>query len=158
MFEKIIAALVAAGVRFVVVGGVAGVAHGSVRLTNDIDICYDAAADNVRALAALLAEWDAYLRGVDPGLPFAMDERALRTTPTMTLTTRMGNIDVLDSVAGVGSYAEVSAASEPCVVGDTQFRVLSLPALITAKRAAGRPKDLAHLIELEALAKLKTQT
>jgi hypothetical protein len=158
MFEKIIAALVAAGVRFVVVGGVAGVAHGSVRLTNDIDVCYDTAADNVRALAALLASWGAYLRGVELGLPFAMDERALRTTPTMTLTTRVGNIDVLDSVAGVGRYDEVLAASEPCVVGDTRFRVLSLPALIMAKRAAGRPKDLEHLIELEALQSLKKQT
>jgi hypothetical protein len=76
----------------------------------------------------------------------------------MTLTTRVGNIDVLDNIAGVGRYAEASAASEPCVVGDTRFKVLSLPALIAAKRAAGRPKDLEHLIELEALENLRTRT
>jgi predicted nucleotidyltransferase len=155
VFENILSGLVSAGVRFVVVGGVASTAHGSTRVTNDIDICYDTAQDNLIALAGVLASWGAYLRGVPPGLPFTMDDRALRTTPLMTLTTRLGNIDVLDEIKGVGRYPEVLAASEPCVVGQTQFRILSLPALIDAKRAAGRPKDKEHLIELEALLNLK---
>jgi hypothetical protein len=80
MFEKIIAALVAAGIRFVVVGGVAGVAHGSVRLTNDIDTCYDTAADNVRALAALLAEWGGHI--------YAVSNRVCRSSWTSALCAR----------------------------------------------------------------------
>jgi len=108
----------------------------------------------VRAAGAL-AGWGAYLRGVEPGLPFIVDERALRATPLMTLTTQLGNIDVLDEIKGVGRYPQVLAASEPCVIDQTPFRVLGLPALIDAKRAAGRPKDQWHLIELEALLRLK---
>lgn len=41
------------------------------------------------------------------------------------------------------------------MVGETEFRVLNLPSLIDAKRAANRPKDREHLIELEALQRLK---
>ncbi len=70
MLEQIISALVAAGVRFVVLGGVAATIHGSARLTNDLDICYDTRYDNIRALIGLVRGWDAYLRGVGPGLPF----------------------------------------------------------------------------------------
>lgn len=38
MFETILAALVARGIRFVVMGGVAATVHGSARFTNDIDV------------------------------------------------------------------------------------------------------------------------
>jgi predicted nucleotidyltransferase len=155
MFEQIIAALVAAGVRFVVVGGVAATLHGSARLTNDIDLCYDPAPDNLEALVRLLRGWHAYLREVEPGLPFTLDVRALRTTPIMTLVTDLGNLDLLDRVLGLGAYAEVLAASEPVNLEGIEFRALTLPALIAAKKATGRPKDREHVIELEALLALR---
>ena len=104
MFEAILAALIARGIRFVVIGGVAATVHGSARFTNDIDLCYDTAADNVERLVALLTEWRAYLRGVVLGLPFILDARTFRTTPVMTLTTTMGAIDLLDQVPGVGDF------------------------------------------------------
>lgn len=147
--------LTAAGVRFVVVGGVAAAAHGSAHVTNDLDVCYDTAPDNIARLAALLADWDAYPRGVDRGLPFFMDERQFRTTPLMTLTTREGDLDVLDRVAGVGAFAEALAHSMEFDGFGVRFPVLDLPQLIRAKRAAGRPKDIAQLPELEALAALR---
>lgn len=65
MFEAILAELVANHIRFVLIGGVAAAVHGSARYTNDIDICYDCAPDNVERLVALLTEWNACLRGVD---------------------------------------------------------------------------------------------
>jgi len=122
MFEQIIVALVAAGVRFVVIGGVAATIQGSARLTNDIDICYDPAPDNIASLVALLTRWKAYLRGVERGLPFILDERSFRTTPIMTLTTEVGDIDVLDTVPGVGDYAAALKASEVVEIGDIEFR------------------------------------
>lgn len=155
MFEHIIAGLIAGGVRFVVIGGVAAVIHGSARLTNDIDICYDASPDNIDRLVACLTRWHAYLREVDRGLPFVLDALALRTTPIMTLTTDVGDIDLLDIVPGVGNYAAVANASELVVIGDIEFRALRLEALIASKRAIRRPKDLEHLIELDALLELR---
>jgi predicted nucleotidyltransferase len=155
MFEEIIRALAAARVRFVVIGGVAAAIQGSVRLTNDIDICYDTDGTNIAALVRVLRSWHAYLRGVERGLPFILDVRAVQTSPIMTLTTDAGDIDILDRVPGVGAYAEVMDASERVTIGRTRFRSLTLRGVIAAKRATGRPKDREHLIELEALLALR---
>ena len=155
MFEEIIKALVASRVRFVVIGGVAATIQGSARFTNDIDICYDTADDNVQRLVTLLSGWNAYLRGVERGLPFVFDARAFRITPVMTLTTDKGDIDVLDVVPGVGDYAAVLKASEVVEIGAVEFRSLRLEALIASKRAVRRPKDVEQLIELEALLSLR---
>ncbi len=156
MFQEIIAALVGAGIRFVVVGGVAAAIQGSARLTNDIDVCYDTAPENLEKLVRLLRGWHAYLREVEPGLPFVLDVRALRTSPILALTTDLGHIDLLDRVLGVGAYADALRASEPATIDAIEFRVLTLPALIAAKRATGRAKDREHLIELEALLALRS--
>lgn len=155
VFSSQILALTRAGVRYVVVGGVAAGVQGSAMVTFDLDICYDPAPDNVRRLAGLLAEWHAYLRGVEPGLPFVMDERTFRTTPVMTLITDLGAIDVMDQVAGVGEWPDVVAESEELDWSGARMRVMSLPGLIKAKRGSARPKDLAQLPELEALLALR---
>jgi hypothetical protein len=144
--------LVTAGVPFVVVGGVAASAQGSSRVTDDLDICYDTAPQALAALAALLAKWNAYPRGVEPGLPFIMDVQTLRAAPMMTLETSEGHLDVMDHVDGVGNYAACLAESEEITVPSTRFRALALDALIRAKRATGRRKDRDHLIELETIA------
>ena len=149
--------LSAARVRFVVVGGVAAAAHGSAYVTNDLDICYEAGSANVARLSALLAEWEAYPRGIERGLPFFMDERQFRATPIMTLTTREGDLDVLDRVGGVGAYDACLESSVELEAFDVRFATLDLPALVRAKRAAGRPKDIAQLPELEALLALRTK-
>ena len=143
-------------VRFVVVGGVAAAAHGATRVTNDLDVCYDAMDQkNLIALASLLAKWRAYPRGVEAGLPFIMDDRTLRGAPILTLTTLEGDIDVMDRIAGVGDYAAVRKRSEMIEALGVRFRVIDLPSLIKAKRAAGRPRDHDHLPELEALLALR---
>ena len=155
MFEEIIKALVRAKVRFVVIGGVAATIQGSARFTNDIDICYDTDPQNIARLVRLLLKWKAYLRGVEPGLPFILDERQFRITPVMTLITDKGAIDVLDTVPGVGDYGAAMEVSEPVKIGSIEFRSLTLDALIASKRAVRRPKDVEQLIELEALRELR---
>ena len=155
MFEGIIAALVAHKIRFVVVGGVAATVQGSARFTNDLDICYDAATDNVQRLLALLQEWNAYLRGMEPALPFILDERTFRTTPMMALTTTQGAIDVLAEVPGVGDYIAAREQSEPVRIGAIEFRALTLEALIASKKAVRRKKDIEQLVELEAILALR---
>jgi hypothetical protein len=150
-FASMLRGLREADVKLVVVGGLAATAHGSRRITDDVDICYDTGKANVGRLTALLSEWKAYPRGIEEGLPFFMDEKQLRITPLMTLTTREGFLDVLDIVKGVGAYSDCRQRSIPVEAFDVRFRVLDLPALIDAKRAAGRPKDIDQLPELEAL-------
>lgn len=159
--ESIWEGLTAAGVRFVVIGGVAGTAHGSARLTADLDVCYDTASDNIDLLVKFLKRCHARLRVArEPGveLPFVIDHRTFRDSPVLTLDTDLGQLDLLSVVAGVGDYAACVAASEMHRIGKVKLRVLSLDALIRAKRAAGRPRDLEHLIELEALRALRSGT
>jgi predicted nucleotidyltransferase len=157
-FASMLSGLTKKKVRFVVVGGVAAAAHGSSRVTNDLDICYDAeAVASIAALASLLAGWKAYPRGIEEGLTrsFIMDDRTLRNAPILTLTTSEGDIDVMDRIAGVGPYDAVRQHSERISALGVRFRVLDLPSLIKAKRAAGRPRDFDHLPELEALLALR---
>jgi len=147
-----------ANVEFVVIGGLAAAAHGSRRVTDDLDMCYDAAGKNVVRLAKLLSKWNAYPRGIERGLPFFMDERQFRTTPVMTLTTREGFVDVLHNVKGVGAFKACRERSKRIAAFGIRFRVLELGALIDAKKATGRPKDIDHLPELEALLLLRNQS
>ena len=158
-FASMLGGLTRNKVRFVVIGGVAAAVHGSSRVTNDLDICYYASdRGNVDTLAKLLAKWDAYPRGVEKKLPFIMDGRTLRGAPVMTLATTEGDIDVMDRVAGVGDYDAVRDHSERISALGVSFRVLDLPSLIKAKRAAGRPRDFDHLPELEALLELRRRS
>ncbi len=155
LFQSQIDMLVQADVRFVVVGGVAAGLHGMARATFDLDICYDPTPDNRDRLARVLAAWKAYPRGVEPGLPFVMDARQLEISPVQTLTTSLGDLDIIDRVEGVGDFPAVLANSVETVVGETRFRILDLPALIKAKGATRRQKDREQLPELEALLELK---
>ena len=151
-FESILRGLNESGVRFVVVGGVAAAAHGATRLTNDIDVCYDAMdLENVSALGDLLRRWGAYPRGVEKGLRFIMDGKTLRGAPMLMLTSSEGDVDVMDRISGIGDYKSVRAHSEEIDAFGIRFRILDLPALTKAKLAAGRPRDFEHLPELEAL-------
>ncbi len=147
----ILSGLNALTVRYVVVGGLAANVHGSPRITADVDICYEPTPENRERLAGVLAGWHAYLRGVEPGLPFWMDARTLRDVPVLTLVTDLGDVDVMDRVAGVGEYLQVEAASVPASLTGIPVRVLVLDALIASKKAAARRKDLESLLELEAL-------
>jgi len=145
------------GVRFVVIGGMAGQLHGSARVTNDVDICYDTQPENLTALAALLQRWHAYLRDVEPGLPFVPDVQTLRNAASLTLTTTEGNLDLFVVVPGIGRYAEAAVRSQIFDLDGIAVPTLDLDALIASKRAANRPKDREHVIELEAIRDLNAQ-
>ena len=153
----ILRGLDAAGVRFVVIGGMAGQLHGSSRLTNDVDICYDTAPDNLAVLATLLQRWRAYPRDIESGLPFTIDSRALHSVESLTLTTTEGNLDIFARVPGVGRYGEAVAQSRILDLDGFSVPTLALDALIASKVATGRPKDREHVIELQALRDLAAQ-
>jgi predicted nucleotidyltransferase len=157
-FATVLRGLKDSRVKFVVIGGLAAAAHGSRRVTDDVDICYDTDHQNLTKISELLSSWKAYPRGIEKGLPFFMDERQFKVTPLMTLTTTEGLIDVLDFVKGVGDYHTCVKQSLEITAFDIRFRILDLPALIDAKRAVGRPRDLDHIPELEALLALRRST
>lgn len=150
-FEKALVTLADARVRFVIVGGLAVTIHGSAYVTFDLAFCYARDAENLSRLAAVLSPFNPRLRGAAAGLPFRLDGETLKRGLNFTLSTELGDLDLLGEVAGVGDYEAASAASEPVELFGRTFAVLTLDALIASKRAAGRPKDLLVLPELEAL-------
>jgi len=139
------------GVQFIVAGGVAGVAHGSVRLTSDLDIVYSRNPENLNALVLTLAPHAPYLRGAPPGLPFRFDLGTLRRGLNFTLQTDLGALDLFGEITGGGSYEQLLPATIILKVFGLECRCINLRRLIEVKRAAGRPRDLEAVAELEIL-------
>jgi hypothetical protein len=146
--QRLLDALRAAEVDFVVVGGVALVLRGSSRVTFDLDICYARDRRNLQRLAAALAPFHPRLRGAPADLPFLWDERTLASGLNFTLTTDLGDVDILGEIAGVGDFQKVAAGSTDLEVGTARILVMDLDSLERAKRAAGRAKDLLDLAEI----------
>lgn len=139
-------------VEYIIVGGVAAAIHGGARATYDLDIVYARTPGNMGRLVDAPAPHHPYLRGAPPGLPFQWDTATLARGLNFTLTTSLGDIDLLGEIAGGGSYEALLPHSIPVAVFGIQSRCLGLDRLIAVKRAAGRPKDLDAVAELEAIA------
>ena len=149
--ERLLGRLHDGGVAFILIGGVAARAHGSARLTQDVDIAYARDSVNLERLAAALRTLRPYLRGAPPGLPFEWSAATLAAGLNFTLTTSAGDIDLFGEIIGGGGYRDLEPHSVELVIFGRPTKVLGLPWLIRVKRAAGRPKDLEVIAELEAL-------
>jgi hypothetical protein len=150
-FKALLESLADAGVDFILVGGLAAIAHGSARLTQDIDIVYARGEDNLERLARALAQHQPYLRGAPRGLPFKWDAATLRHGLNFTLETTLGDIDLLGEITGGGRYENLLAHTIELRLFNRPTLCLDLDKLIETKRAAGRPKDFEAIAELEAL-------
>jgi len=142
-------------VEFIIIGGMAAVVHGSAYLTVDLDLCYSRKRENLEKLAQALAPFHPFLRGAPPDLAFSLDFNAFKSGLNFTLTTDLGDLDLLGEVTGLGGYAEVLSFSEELELFGMSCKVLTLQGLIKSKRATGRAKDLRLLPELEALLEIR---
>ena len=150
-FPELLGALTRHQVAFIVVGGAAAIAHGSTRLTQDLDIVYERSTANLDRLVAALANFQPYLRGAPRGLPFLWERLTLERGLNFTLVTSLGDVDLLGEIPGGGGYSDLLPGTVEIQLFQTRCRCLSLEQLIRAKRAAGRPRDLEALAELEAI-------
>jgi hypothetical protein len=139
------------GVEFIVIGGVAANAHGSARLTSDIDVSYRRTDANLAKVIKTLKRVKPYLRGAPPGLPFEWSVATLKAGLNFTLSTTEGPIDLLGEIVGGGTYDDLLPHTVMMRAFGRDLQVLDLAWLIRVKRAAGRPKDLEIIAELEAL-------
>jgi len=130
------------GVKFVVIGGIAGRLWGSTTVTNDLDVCYARDAANLKALAAALGELK------------ARPSVTLKAGDHFTFTTTAGNFDIRGTPAGSNGYDGLARTATRMDVGGVTAAVAAIEDLILMKRAAGRPKDL---IEVEVLAAVREE-
>jgi hypothetical protein len=140
-------------VEYVIVGGFAAVSYGSPLPTADVDVTPRPSPENLARLSNALRELDARVRveGVPGGLPFAHNAASLADATVLKLTTRAGDLDLVNSPAGIQSYAQLAEASLVVQVHGVDVRLASLDDVIASKEAADRPKDRAALPILRRL-------
>lgn len=148
--ERIFAALEKHDVDYVTIGGVAANAHGSRRLTLDVDIVPAPETPNYERLAAALDELDAPETAVDSSFR-TLDPRDsfdLARADVLKLPTSAGDLDLVNRPTGSPPYKELRAHAVEVEVRGTRLRVVSLDDLIALKRASGRPQDLRDIADL----------
>jgi predicted nucleotidyltransferase len=152
--RRMLGVLTVVGVDFVVIGGYAAVLHGSPRVTRDVDVCYATDKANLIALARVLRELNARPGGVEEKPPFALDE--VRLARTELLETDAGRLDLMTGPAGSPGYDRLRANAARYDIGGFLVKVAELEDPLVMKAAAGRPKELADIAELEAIARLRS--
>jgi len=157
-YARVLEVLKSGGVDFILVGGVAANLHGSARATFDVDVVYSRTRENIGRLVAALAPFNPYLRGAPPGLPFRFDETTVRNGLNFTLETTLGAVDLLGEVAGGGNYVQLLAHTVEVEAFGLHCLCVTLEHLIQLKRAAGRPKDLEAIAEMQALLEQRRQS
>ncbi|MCG8605554.1 hypothetical protein MJD09_11225 [bacterium] len=150
-YRKLLPVLVDGGVKFIVVGGVAAVVHGSAQATFDLDVIYARDRANIERLVNVLQPHSPFQRDAPADLPFKLDVPTVEQGLNFTLTTRLGDLDLLGEIVGGGGYEDLKPHSQKITVFDVTCLCLNLDRLIDVKRAAGRPKDYEVIAELEAI-------
>lgn len=156
--QAIFLALNQAGVRYLVVGGLAVVAHGYVRFTADVDLVLDPEIDNLRRAVAVFGQL-----GYQPRAPVPLEDfldpakraqwRAEKGMVAFSLfSSQRARTEVdlfleapfdFSAALARAKHEEASPGVPVCMVG--------LADLLGMKRAAGRAKDLEDIRVLEQL-------
>jgi hypothetical protein len=140
-------------VDFLIIGGIAARLHQTGYATVDVDICPSRDISNLERLAAALRDLGARLRveGDPRGIAFVIHADVLKMMTTMTLITDYGPLDLCFTPDGfVAGYLTLQQRTVLITVDDVEIPVAALEDVIASKRAAGRPKDIVALPELEA--------
>ncbi|MGI8902842.1 MAG: DUF6036 family nucleotidyltransferase [Solirubrobacteraceae bacterium] len=132
-----------AGIRYVIVGGLAVVRHGAVRATKDVDAAVAMDAENRSRLEALVERWEA----TNP------DGTPLRTTRlasggVLALRTRHCLVDILSEQLLPAPFDDVLARADVKRIDGVEAAICSLADLVAMKRATGRSSDQLDLERL----------
>jgi hypothetical protein len=145
--DRLVAALNAAQIGYVIVGGLAVGAHGVVRATRDLDLVAAPDQRNMDRLADCLQA----LGGEHP-IQGPLTGAALAKPASFKVQTQHGEVQVLNRMEGVPPFAELQRDQIRVeIASDAVAPVCSLAHLRAMKRAANRPRDRVDLAELEEL-------
>jgi hypothetical protein len=153
-FLELLRTLERHSVEHVIVGGVAAILEGAPMTTLDLDVVYRVDEANVERLHAALVELEAIYR--DPGgRKIEPTPDRLRANRVNLLQTRLGLLDVLQTVGASWGYEDVLSRSHRREVEELRVQVLDLADNIATKEVAARDKDRAMLPLLRRTLELK---
>lgn len=156
--EAIFRALQEADARYLVVGGVAVIAHGYVRLTEDLDLVLDLSSDSLRRTLTALQSL-----GYRPIIPVSLLDFAnpeLRKDWTENRNMKVFNLvsdrypDVVIDIFPKEPFVfdtEYAGGEWKDIAPNVRARVVSVPTLIALKTVANRHRDLDDIDRLRKL-------
>lgn len=155
-FLKLVERLTKGSVKFVLIGGFAGVVHGCTYVTQDIDICCDFSADNLLVLQKALKGLHPVHRMTPQRLKLKLTTESCARFKNLYLDTDIGQVDCIGFVQGLGNYEDIEPMSEiRDIGGGLRIRVLTVDSLIEARKAMNRPRDREAVLQLEAIKKMR---
>jgi predicted nucleotidyltransferase len=149
--SDLLALLTDAGIDFVVIGGFAGVLHGSTLVTRDLDLCTVLTPDNIDKLRDALKDLHPRHRMTPQKLPFLTNPPHGSPLSNLYLETDWGVVDFLSSVVGVGDFKVVRDRADTVEIAGRKIRMIRLDDLIRAKESMNRDKDRLAVKELKAI-------
>ncbi|NTX05837.1 MULTISPECIES: hypothetical protein [Myxococcus] len=148
---EILTLLLDAQVQFVIIGGVAAVAHGSATFTLDLDIVAPFTEHNFTKLFDALAPYHPRYALAVPKRPVTEPPTELATYQNLYLLTDLGRLDILSTAQPVGTYDDVASKAVSMELYGHPCRIIGLDDLIAIKQHVGRDKDRMVARELLAL-------
>jgi hypothetical protein len=149
--EALLRRLKQGGVQFVVIGGVCSIYYGVPIATFDLDICCRFDEQNLRRIEAALGDLHPIHRLAANKLSLELTSELCQRLKNLYLQTDLGILDCLGDVAGLGSYEAVLRHSVTGELPYGNFQFLTMEALVAAKQATGRARDLETLKHLRAI-------
>lgn len=149
--NRLLQRLCDADIDFVIVGGFAAVLHGSTMVTRDLDVCARLSAANLAKLRTAFRDLHPTHRQTPQRLSFLENPAPGVPLQNLYLQTDLGELDLLESITGVGSFERVLDAAVVVELFGRPVRVISVKDLIQAKEALGREKDQLVAKELKVI-------
>ncbi|MBX7131420.1 MAG: hypothetical protein K1X67_01965 [Fimbriimonadaceae bacterium] len=152
--RQLVEAIAGSGADVVSIGGVAVILIGGEHYTKDVDFAFSRKRESLKKIVEALAPYHPKPVDWPEGVPFVWDDQTLQGMTTITLDTDIGRIDFLAEPDGAPPYDDLRSRAIPFDLEGVTIYVACIEDLIAMKRAAGRPKDLAHIAELETIQRL----
>lgn len=140
-----------AKVKFSLIGGLASVHYGVTLVTQDVDVCAAFTPENLRRIETAVKDLHPRHRLTTHRLPLELTDELCSNLRNLYLSTDWGNLDCLSEVKGIGGIDKVLEQRELKAFPFGQCYILKLDALIAAKAAIGRERDLAAVKQLRAI-------
>lgn len=149
--------LIDSQVDFVLIGGFAGVVHGSSIVTQDLDICTSLTSTSIELLRTALKDYHPVHRMNPNFMPSFLEVPSREAQMSnLYLKTDLGILDVLSQVPPMGDFSSIKSRAVTIEIFGRKCRVISIEDLISVKETMSRPKDLQSLEELKQLLQLKS--